>query len=90
LRRGAAAQQWRRADYVSRRSADRFTRSISCCCPKSRRTKTGAHAHDDRRLPDFHDPNRIQVIAVYFSVAGQWGRQTKDTFDWPALAALLK
>ena len=40
--------------------------------------------------PTFTIPTGSQVIAVYFSVAGQWGRQTKDTFDWPALAALLK
>src|SRR5262249_5407535 len=52
----------------------------------------------DPAFPDFHDPNRVQVIAVYFSFDADprhtgrhtWGQQTKDTFDWQALAQLLK
>jgi len=52
----------------------------------------------DPTFPDFHDPNRIQVIAVHFSfefdprdtARRQWGQQTRETFDWAALARLLK
>jgi hypothetical protein len=54
-------------------------------------------AKNDPALPDFKEPNRIQVISVLFTIdpdprsprrARQ--QQIKDTFDYAALAALLK
>jgi hypothetical protein len=52
----------------------------------------------DPGFPDPKDPNRIQLIIINFSVdpdARQaarraWQQQVKDTFDFAALAALLK
>jgi hypothetical protein len=49
-------------------------------------------------FPDFKDPNRIQMIAIVFSVDPDpknverraWQQRVKDTFDYAALAALLK
>ena len=52
----------------------------------------------DPAFPDFTDPNRIQMIAITFSVDPDpknverraWQQRIKDTFDYAALAALLK
>ena len=52
----------------------------------------------DPTFPDFKDPNRIQMITVIFSVDPDaknverraWQQRVKDTFDYAALAALLK
>jgi len=52
----------------------------------------------DPAFPDFKDPNRIQMIAVLFSADPDpknvdrraWQQRIKDTFDYAALAALLK
>ena len=52
----------------------------------------------DPAFPDFKDPNRIQLIAFIFSVDPDpknierraWQQRVKDTFDYAALAALLK
>jgi hypothetical protein len=51
----------------------------------------------DPSFPDSRSPNRIQVIRVMFSVDQDvkdphhgWQQQVKDTFDYAALAALLK
>jgi len=52
----------------------------------------------DPAFPDFKDPNRIQMIAILFSLDPNtrnvdrraWQQRVKDTFDYAALAALLK
>ena len=52
----------------------------------------------DPSFPDFKEPNRIQLIAVMFSMdpnprnteRREWQQRVKDTFDYTALAALLK
>jgi hypothetical protein len=52
----------------------------------------------DPSFPDFKDPNRIQLIAVQFSLDPNtrnverraWQQRMKETFDYAALAALLK
>ena len=49
----------------------------------------------DPSFPDVSSPNRIQVITVMFSfdsdpAAKAWGARVKETFDFAALAALLK
>lgn len=52
----------------------------------------------DPSFPDFKDPNRIQLIAITFSVDPNtrntdrraWQQRVKDTFEYAALAALLK
>jgi len=52
----------------------------------------------DPTFPDVKDPNRIQMIAITFSVDPDpknaerraWQQRVKDTFDYAALAALVK
>jgi len=52
----------------------------------------------DPAFPDVKDPNRIQMIAIIFSVDPDpknverraWQQRIKDTFDYAALAALVK
>jgi hypothetical protein len=52
----------------------------------------------DPAFPDFKDPNRIQTIAIIFSEDPNtknverraWQQRVKDTFDYAALAALIK
>ena len=52
----------------------------------------------DPAFPNYAEPNRIQLITVMFSedpdpkqtVRRAWQRKTKETFDFAALAALLK
>jgi hypothetical protein len=52
----------------------------------------------DPSFPDPKDPNRIQLIAISFAIDPDarvperraWQQRTKDTFDYAALAALLK
>ncbi len=52
----------------------------------------------DPTFPDFKDPNRIQLIAITFSIDPNtrntdrraWQQRVKETFDYAALAALLK
>ena len=52
----------------------------------------------DPTFPDFKDPNRIQMIAITFSEDPDsknverraWQQRVKDTFDYAALAALVK
>ena len=52
----------------------------------------------DPRFPNYAEPNRIQMIAVAFSMDSApkptprslWQQKVKETFDFAALAALLK
>jgi hypothetical protein len=52
----------------------------------------------DPAFPDLEDPNRIQLIAILFSEDPNtkhverraWQQRVKETFDYAALAALLK
>jgi hypothetical protein len=52
----------------------------------------------DPAFPDVRDPNRIQMIAIAFSEDPDtknaerraWQQRVKDTFDYAALAALVK
>ena len=49
----------------------------------------------DPSFPDFSDPNRIQVITVIFSESSDpdrraWQAKVKETFDFAALAALIR
>ena len=51
----------------------------------------------DPTFPDMSAPNRIQVIAVMFSfgpkpagVQLDWQTKTRESFDFAALAAMLK
>jgi hypothetical protein len=51
----------------------------------------------DPAFPDFTTPNRIQSITILFSFGdpknaamAAWGARTKETFDFAALAALIK
>jgi hypothetical protein len=52
----------------------------------------------DPAFPDFTDPNRIQRVAIAFSIDPNtrnvdrraWQQRVKDTFDYAALAALVK
>ncbi len=52
----------------------------------------------DPTFPDRTAPNRIQLITVHFAFDADprntarvaWGKKTKDTFDYAALAALLR
>jgi len=49
----------------------------------------------DPSFPDFTTPNRIQVITVTFSEGSDparraWLAKVKETFDYAALAALIK
>jgi hypothetical protein len=66
------------------------------------RAGEAAHAiafKTDRTFPDYTDPNRIQLIVVSFAFKadtrtttprGTWKQKTKETFDFAALAALLR
>ena len=51
----------------------------------------------DPAFPDYATPNRIQVIAVLFSFGPQpagaqldWQTKVKESFDFAALAAMLR
>jgi alpha-tubulin suppressor-like RCC1 family protein len=52
----------------------------------------------DPAFPDRRDPNRVQMIAVMFSLDPNarnterraWQQKVKETFDYPALAVLLR
>jgi hypothetical protein len=52
----------------------------------------------DPSFPDRRDPNRVQLIAILFSqdpnarntARRAWQQRVKETFDYAALAALLK
>ena len=52
----------------------------------------------DPSFPNFKEPNRIQLIALMFSMdpnprnteRREWQQRVKDTFDYTAVAALLK
>ena len=54
-------------------------------------------AKRDPSFPDRSAPNRIQIIAVTFSFGPKpagaqldWQNKTKESFDYAALAAMLK
>ncbi len=49
----------------------------------------------DPSFPDFNNPNRVQVITVIFSLENDparraWQARVKETFDFAALAALIR
>ena len=53
----------------------------------------------DPTFPDYSDPNRVQLLTIVFwakadrrevTPRGTWLQRAQDTFDFPALAALLK